>query len=48
MVLVVNKKTFGVENDRLIIDVLYRYSTSSEMDIVKQKIRGITGEEIKN
>lgn len=38
---------FGIENDMLIIDVLYRYSTSSEMDIVKQKIRNIVGDEIK-
>ncbi len=38
---------FGIENDVLIIDVLYRYSTSSEMDIVKKKIRDIVGDEIK-
>ena len=37
---------FGIENNRLIIDVLYRYSTSSEMDIVKKKIRDIVGDEI--
>lgn len=38
---------FGIENNELIIDVRYRYSTSSEMDIVKKKIRDIVGEEIK-
>ncbi|WP_297443659.1 hypothetical protein [Nitrosopumilus sp.] len=38
---------FGVDNDTMIIDVKYRYSTSSEMDIVKKKIRDIVGDEIK-
>jgi hypothetical protein len=38
---------FGIENDTLIMDVLYRYSTSSEMDIVKKKIRDIVVDEIK-
>ena len=37
---------FGIENNALIMDVKYRYSTSSEMDIVKKKIRDIVGEEI--
>ena len=37
---------FGMENDTLVIDVKYRYSTSSEMDIVKKKIRDVVGEEI--
>lgn len=37
---------FGTEDSVLVIDVKYRYSTSSEMDIVKKKIRDVVGEEI--
>jgi hypothetical protein len=38
---------FGIENNTLVIDVLYRYSTSSEMDIVKKKVLDIVGDDIK-
>ena len=37
---------FGIDNEIIIIDVKYRYSTSSEIDIVKKKIHDIVGDEI--
>ena len=37
---------FGIEDDTLVMDVNYRYSTSSEMEIVKKKIHDIVGEDI--